>query len=128
MHYAHTLRNWRERFLNKKDKVLEILNLHPELAIAKKLTSESKSEQISAKLNECSNEEYEEFKKLNLEYKKKFKFPFIIAVVDHTKESILEAFEERLESDRDNQIEEAIKNIGRIVSTRVLGTVTEKRL
>ena len=65
-----------------KDKILEILNLHPELAVAKKLTSESKSEQTSAKLNECSNEEYEEFKKLNFEYKKKFKFPFIIAVKD----------------------------------------------
>ena len=26
LHYAHTLRNWRERFLNKKDKVLEIFD------------------------------------------------------------------------------------------------------
>jgi len=54
----------------KKDKILEILNAHPELAVAKRMTSESISEQASAKLNECSNEEYEEFKKLNSEYKK----------------------------------------------------------
>ena len=26
LHYAHTLRNWRERFLNKKDKVLEMFD------------------------------------------------------------------------------------------------------
>ena len=49
----------------KKEKILEILNAHPELAIAKKMTSESISEQASAKLNECSDDEYEEFKKLN---------------------------------------------------------------
>ena len=54
----------------RKDKILEILNAHPELAVAKRMTSESISEQASAKLNECSNEEYEEFKKLNSEYKK----------------------------------------------------------
>ena len=51
----------------KKEKILEILNAHPELAIAKKMTSESISEQASAKLNECSDDEYEEFKKLNFE-------------------------------------------------------------
>ena len=62
----------------QKGKILEILNSHPELAVAKKLTSESKLEQASAKLNECSDEEYDEFKKLNIEYKKKFNFPFII--------------------------------------------------
>ena len=31
------------------------------------MTSESISEQASAKLNECSDDEYEEFKKLNFE-------------------------------------------------------------
>ena len=35
------------------------------------MTSESISEQASAKLNQCTNDEYEEFKKLNSEYKKK---------------------------------------------------------
>ena len=62
-----------------RDKILQILNSHPELAIEKKLTNDSKLEQTSANLNECSEEEFEEFKKLNLEYKTKFGFPFIIA-------------------------------------------------
>ena len=48
----------------EKNKILEILNAHPELAVAKKMTSESISEQASAKLNQCSNDEYEEFKKI----------------------------------------------------------------
>ena len=69
---------------------------HPELAVAKKLTSESKSEQASAKLNECSDEEYDEFKKLNIEYKKKFNFPFIIAVKGKNKNEILNYFRERI--------------------------------
>ena len=41
----------------EKSKILEILNAHPELAVAKKMTSESISEQASAKLNQCSNDE-----------------------------------------------------------------------
>ena len=92
-----------------KDKILEILNSHPELAIAKKLTSESKSEQASAKLNECSSNEYEEFKKLNLEYKKKFNFPFIIAVKGKVKNEILNNFRQRISSDVEGEFLEAKK-------------------
>ena len=64
----------------KKEKHLEILNAHPDLAVEKKLTKDSKNEQKNANLNQCTNEEFIEFKKLNDEYKKKFGFPFIIAV------------------------------------------------
>tara|TARA_Y100000996_G_scaffold346784_1_gene285010 strand:+ start:2891 stop:3385 length:495 start_codon:yes stop_codon:yes gene_type:complete len=102
-----------------KDKVLEILNLHPELAVAKKLTSESKSEQISAKLNECSNEEYEEFKKLNFEYKKKFKFPFIIAVKGKNKEEILNSFRQRITNNINLEFEEAKRQVKKIASFRL---------
>ncbi len=56
----------------EKDKHLEILNAHPDLAIEKKLTDDSKNEQKNASLNQCSNEEFKEFKKLNEEYKKKW--------------------------------------------------------
>ena len=50
----------------EKNKILEILNAHPELAVAKKMTTESILEQASAKLNECSYEEYEEFIRLEI--------------------------------------------------------------
>ena len=102
-----------------KAKILEILNLHPELAVAKKLTSESKSEQISAKLNECSNEEYEEFKKLNLEYKKKFKFPFIIAVKGKNKEEILNSFRQRITNNINLEFKEAKRQVKKIASFRL---------
>ena len=102
-----------------KDKILEILNSHPELAIEKKLTSESKSEQASAKLNECSSNEYEEFKKLNLEYKKKFNFPFIIAVKGKDKNEILNNFRQRISNDVEGEFLEAKKQVKKIATFRL---------
>ena len=103
----------------KKDKVLEILNAHPELAVAKKMTSESLSEQASAKLNECSNDEYEEFKKLNIEYKRKFNFPFIIAVKGKDKYEILKNFRQRILNDVESEFLEAKKQVKKIATFRL---------
>ena len=103
----------------KKDKILEILNAHPELAVAKRMTSESISEQASAKLNECSNEEYEEFKRLNSEYKKKFNFPFIIAVKGKNKNEILNNFRQRIQSDIESEFLEAKKQVKKIATFRL---------
>ena len=102
-----------------RDKILKILNLHPELAVAKKLTSESKLEQASAKLNECSNDEYEEFKKLNFEYKKKFNFPFIIAVKGKDKNEILNNFRQRISNDVEIEFLEAKKQVKKIATIRL---------
>tara|TARA_B000000477_G_scaffold58096_1_gene48942 strand:- start:170 stop:667 length:498 start_codon:yes stop_codon:yes gene_type:complete len=103
----------------KKDKILEILNAHPELAVAKKMTSESISEQASAKLNECSNDEYEEFKKLNIEYKRKFNFPFIIAVKGKDKYEILKNFRQRILNDVESEFLEAKKQVKKIATFRL---------
>ena len=54
------------------DKITKILNLHPKLAIEKKLTSFSSKEQTGAKLDQCSKEELDEFNQLNFDYEKKF--------------------------------------------------------
>ena len=103
----------------KKDKILEILNAHPELAVAKKMTSESISEQASAKLNECSNDEYQEFKKLNIEYKRKFNFPFIIAVKGKDKYEILKNFRQRILNDVESEFLEAKKQVKKIATFRL---------
>ncbi|MBK20051.1 MAG: OHCU decarboxylase [Rhodospirillaceae bacterium] len=112
-----------------EDEKLALICAHPDLAgkaaRAGDLTDHSRREQSSAGLDQLSDGEYDRFTAFNDAYKEKFGFPFIIAVLDHTKESILAAFEERLKNDRESQIEEAIKNIGRIVSLRVISTVTE---
>ena len=102
-----------------RDKILQILNSHPELAIEKKLTNESKFEQTSANLNECSEEEFEEFKKLNLEYKIKFGFPFIIAVKGKNKNEILVNFRERIQNDLNKEFLEAKNQVKKIASFRL---------
>ena len=48
----------------EKERHLEILNSHPDLAIEKKLTEDSKNEQKNASLNQCTNEEFIEFKNM----------------------------------------------------------------
>ena len=102
-----------------RDKILEILNSHPELAVEKKLTTESKLEQTSANLNECSEEEFEEFRKLNIEYKTKFGFPFIIAVKGKNKNEILLNFRERIQNDLNKEFFEAKIQVKKIASFRL---------
>ena len=99
--------------------VLEILNLHPELAIEKKLTANSEAEQNKANLKECTPEEFNEFKKLNIEYKKKFNFPFIIAVKGKNKDEILNYFRERIENSLDEEFLEAKKQVKKIATFRL---------
>ena len=102
-----------------RDKILEILNSHPELAIEKKLTIDSKLEQTSANLNECSEEEFKEFRKLNIEYKTKFGFPFIIAVKGKNKNEILVNFRERIKNDLNKEFFEAKIQVKKIASFRL---------
>ena len=99
--------------------ILEILNLHPELAVEKKLTLNSDSEQSKANLKDCTPEEFDEFKKLNIEYKKKFNFPFIIAVKGKNKTEILNYFRERIKNSLDEEFIEAKKQVKKIAIFRL---------
>ena len=103
---------------SNKESIIKILNSHPELVVEQKLTNESKKEQKGAGLNECSKEEVEEFKKLNLNYKKKFGFPFIIAVKGKNKNDILSYFRTRIKNSFDEEFIEAKKQVGKIATFR----------
>jgi len=103
----------------EKERHLEILNSHPDLAVEKKLTEDSKNEQKNASLNQCTDEEFIEFKKLNEEYKKKFAFPFIIAVKGKNKEEILNSFRQRITNNINLEFEEAKKQVKKIASFRL---------
>ena len=103
----------------EKEKHLEILNSHPDLAVEKKLTKDSKNEQKNASLNQCTDKEFIEFKKLNEEYKKKFWFPFIIAVKGKNKEEILNSFRQRITNNINLEFEEAKKQVKKIASFRL---------
>ena len=99
--------------------ILEILNLHPELAVEKKLTANSEVEQSKANLKQCTSVEFDEFKKLNIEYKKKFNFPFIIAVKGKNKNEILNYFRERINNSLDEEFLEAKKQVKKIATFRL---------
>ena len=79
---------------------LGALTAHPDLAgklaQAKRLTDASTQEQASAGLDALTDEERRTFERLNETYTGRFGFPFIIAVKDHSKASILAAFEKRI--------------------------------
>ena len=102
-----------------KEKILLILNSHPELAVEKKLTKESSNEQSGASLNECTFEEFEEFKKLNIEYKKKFLFPFIIAVKGKNISEILNNFRQRITNNINSEFVETKKQVKKIANFRL---------
>ena len=101
------------------DQIMIILNLHPKLAIEKKLTSFSTKEQSGAKLDKCSEEELEEFNQLNFDYEKKFKFPFIIAVKGKNKNEILENFRNRINNDYKKEFQEAKQQVMKIALFRL---------
>ena len=107
------------------DKITKILNLHPKLAIEKKLTSFSSKEQTGAKLDQCSKEELDEFNQLNFDYEKKFQFPFIIAVKGKNKNEILENFRSRINNDYKKEFQEAKKQVMKIALFR-LNEILEK--
>ena len=104
---------------SEKEKHLEILNSHPDLAVEKRLTEDSKNEQKNASLNQCNDKEFLEFKNLNEEYKKKFRFPFIIAVKGKNKEEILNSFRQRIANNINLEFEEAKKQVKKIASFRL---------
>ncbi len=103
----------------KKERHLEILNAHPDLAVKKKLTKDSKNEQKNASLNQCTDSEFMEFNNLNQKYKKKFCFPFIIAVKGKNKEEILNIFRQRITNNINLEFEEAKKQVKKIASFRL---------
>ena len=104
---------------SSNEKILKIFNLHPKLAIEKRLTNFSSKEQSDAKLNTCTKDELIEFEKLNFDYEKKFNFPFIIAVKGKNKEDILNNFRERINNDYQKEFTEAKTQVKKIALFRL---------
>jgi len=102
---------------------LSVLKAHPDLAgklaAAKQLTTESTAEQASAGLDALSDAERVTFTVMNQRYFETFGFPFIIAVRDHDKVSILDAFTTRLTHTPEAEFAEAARQVERIALYRL---------
>ena len=102
---------------------LGVLRAHPDLAgklaAAKRLTDDSTNEQASAGLDALTDAERDQFQTLNAAYVARHGFPFIIAVRDNTKSSILAAFQTRIANDTATEIATACAQVERIAALRL---------
>ena len=100
---------------------IEFLNRHPELAgkeaQAGTMTGHSTFEQ--AGLNALSPDEMLELRRLNAGYAARHGFPFIIAVLGHTKPQIFAALRTRTVRDTETEREEALAQIAQITRRRL---------
>ncbi|MDO8986272.1 allantoinase PuuE [Cypionkella sp.] len=105
------------------DERLQVLQAHPDLAgklaAAKQLTADSTSEQAAAALDALTDIERAQFQTLNTQYTQKHGFPFIIAVRDHSKASILAAFETRIANTTEIEFKTACAQVERIAALRL---------
>lgn len=99
--------------------IAEWLNLVVRAAARDGLTTTSRSEQSGAGLDQSTAEEFSRFQELNLAYKVRFGFPFIIAVKGIDRGAILSAFEERLRSSPEEEFAQAFEEVARIALFRL---------
>ena len=73
----------------------------------------------SAALDALTDDERATFQRLNTDYVAKHGFPFIIAVRDHSKASILQAFHDRIGNDTETEFATACRQVERIAELRL---------
>jgi 2-oxo-4-hydroxy-4-carboxy-5-ureidoimidazoline decarboxylase len=103
----------------KEVEQLALIKAHPDLGSKTKMAQASVQEQAGVRLDRLSEPEYQRFQSLNQAYKDKFDFPFIIAVKNQTKESILQAFENRLRNNPEQEKQHVLAEISKIARLRL---------
>ena len=110
-----------------RDMRLALIRAHPDLAgraaVKGELTTESSEEQASAGIDQCTQQEFDEFQRMNSSYRQKFGFPFVMAVRNSTRQQILAAFAERLQNDAGTEFDIAIREIHKIARLRLQSMV-----
>jgi uric acid transporter len=103
----------------------ELIETYPDIAAKVALGQGSRRDQASAGLDRLTPEEYERFDALNDAYREKFGFPFVICVRENTKETILGAFERRLENTPVQEQMAAMVEIAKIANLRLFDLVED---
>jgi OHCU decarboxylase len=106
-----------------EERQLALVRAHPDLAgkaaLRGELTAASTSEQAGSGLDQLSPEELARFNELNDAYRRKFGFPFVMAVKGKTKHDILAAFTDRLGNAPPAELERALAEIAKIARFRL---------
>jgi 2-oxo-4-hydroxy-4-carboxy-5-ureidoimidazoline decarboxylase len=102
---------------------LALIAAHPELAgkeaSSGTLTHASAHEQHGAGLDQCSAGELARLRDLNTAYRRRFGFPFVIAVKGLSRYRIMAAIEARLQHDRATEFSACLCEIGKIARFRL---------
>lgn len=103
---------------------LALIRAHPELAgreaVEGSLTVDSGSEQGRLGLIALSRAEFQRMADLNQRYRERFGFPCIIALALHAdRESVFLAFESRLKNGKEQELANALEQIGHITRARL---------
>lgn len=105
---------------------LLLLRAHPDLCTKidnlKSLTKASQDEQSSAGLHTMTDEERNKFAVMNSTYREKFGFPFILAVKNATKHTVLAAVEGRIQRSKESEFDGALHQVHKIAWMRLLST------
>ncbi|GFE68036.1 2-oxo-4-hydroxy-4-carboxy-5-ureidoimidazoline decarboxylase [Chroococcus sp. FPU101] len=107
------------------EETLALIFAHPDLGTRAKMADASVKEQSGVGLDRLSPEEFDRFLRLNQVYRDRFGFPFIIAVRNHTQESILDAFEVRSNHSLEEEKQQALSEICQIARFRLEDLVTD---
>jgi 2-oxo-4-hydroxy-4-carboxy-5-ureidoimidazoline decarboxylase len=103
---------------------LELLCAHPDLCekvgMIETLTKESQEEQSRSGLQSLTCEELERFTKLNTKYREKCGFPFILAVRNATKSTVLAALQGRVSNTAEIEFVTALQQVHKIAWMRLL--------
>jgi 2-oxo-4-hydroxy-4-carboxy-5-ureidoimidazoline decarboxylase len=102
---------------------LDLIRSHPDLGSKTKMAEASVQEQSGLGLDRLTPDEYAHFQERNQSYKARFGFPFIVAVKNHTKSSILEAFDQRLQNSFETEIAQALTEISEIARFRLIDVI-----
>ena len=102
---------------------LALLCAHPDLGTRAAVSDASSGEQARAGLDRLSPGEFERLSRLNLAYRTKFGFPFLLAVKGATKNTIFQTIERRLNASSESERREALKQVYRIAEFRLRDTV-----
>ncbi len=110
-----------------EDRQTEFLNGHPDLAGAaaqqRTMGEHSTAEQAALGLDRLNAAGFDRFSAINLAYRERFGFPFLICVRRHTRASILREFERRSANSAAAERATALAEVFRITRLRIAGLV-----
>ena len=110
-----------------QEQKMELVRAHPDLAAKVEklstLTRESQEEQSRAGLGTLTEEERTKFLALNEAYRAKFGFPFILAVRNASKHTVLAAIEGRIGNSAEVEFATALAQVHKIAWMRLLAAI-----